>query len=82
MFDTIHNLESGDKLPEHIDETVKQLEQEGYNADYHNIYTDSAGWLASLEIAGQQIAVIDALTGDAMIRTVDRDKMEQLRDLK
>jgi len=77
-LDDIKNLDPGDMLPP-IDEIVRTLLDNGYDADYHNTYTDSAGWLASFEVDGCQVMVVDAMRGDEMVRQVDRHKIEELQ---
>jgi len=81
----LEDMEAGDYLSYHleqggIDQLVKELRENNpeFDIEYRNIYTDSVGYLASVEADGYQIAVVDALNGDAMIRQVDNHKINQL----
>lgn len=76
LLDKFKELDAGDFI-EYND--ICKLIDKTANAEQRNIYTDSVGFLESVELEGQQIAVIDGMnTGGIMVRQVDRNKIKEL----
>lgn len=68
MIHTNTRIEPGDSID--IDEYISELRDEGYDADYENLWADTSGFLAEITVNGNVHAFVEADPVMQMVKEV------------
>lgn len=80
-LDKLIESQAGDYI-DSIDKFVEELKDDkgglDYHVDYENIYTDNIGYVAEIGLNGRKVAVVDAMDGSPMIRSINRHTIDKV----
>lgn len=70
MIQSNTRIEAGDSID--IDEYIAELREEGYDAEYENLWTGTSGFFAKISVNGQTHAFIEADSLMQMVKEVEQ----------